>query len=72
MSAGMEWQPIETAPKDGTVILLAEPNHDGSFCIATGRWVEPYIKPPYWGDGLTDDLLMDGPTHWSPLPEAPK
>ena len=60
----MEWQPIETAPKDGTVILTwTDGLGDGAYMPmaynAAGGWSE------YWGNS---DLL---PTHWMPLPPAP-
>lgn len=57
------WQPIETAPKDGTRIWLADAKN-----IVTGFW-----SPPFgawrcdWGVGTAGDK----PTHWRPLPEAP-
>ena len=63
----MEWQKIETAPKDGTEILLA----------CTG--VLPDVGLCYWRDdhvmvGWTWGLKcrFGNPTHWMPLPEAPK
>jgi hypothetical protein len=75
-----QWQPIETAPKDGTIILLT--NHKG-------------VRAAYWGNAQrvykaqSDKLfpwvvldetngtnaIMDGgahkPTHWLPLPPPP-
>lgn len=76
-----EWMPIESAPRDGTEVILYE---DGSYGI--GRWVdtshqeqrlisskgrrETYewfdVKSGYWED------TMFAPTHWMPLPEPPK
>ena len=55
------WQPIETAPKDGTVVLLAHPKGriaDGCHHPRYGAWSWPYV--------------MSEPTHWAPLPAAPK
>lgn len=76
----MDWQPIETAPFDNQVILIARP----------GDWVEA----AYWGlakdasgwddrkypwaildgsNGLNGRSHGDGygPTHWAPLPQPP-
>ena len=62
-----EWQPIETAPKDGTVILMA----DGltMFC---GIWLK---SARGWVDGCRDadgELVAWNATHWMPLPAPPK
>ena len=57
----MEWQPIETAPKDGTV-FLAFWDKDGDtryVCAKRGRRGGPIG-------------LQRPPTHWMPLPEPPK
>jgi hypothetical protein len=58
-----EWQPIETAPKDGTDLLL---------------WWPYWSKIPvhgYWSLGEWASLSAisegDGPTHWMPLPAPP-
>lgn len=57
-----EWQPIETAPKDGTWVMVG--NHNGP-CIA--RWGRtPYVEG--WFNGR---WYSDNQTHWMPLPEPP-
>ncbi len=83
----MNWQPIATAPKDGTEVLLWTPEG-----VDVGEWTEQ------WGP-CPDDPGNDGgwigakhaqpgctgvrreshywreavaqPTHWMPIPEAP-
>jgi hypothetical protein len=66
------WQPIETAPKDGTTILTL---NDG--CVRLSRWNEEkhHANPkPYWGflgPWGTRYQREHQPTHWMPLPEPP-
>jgi len=63
----MEWQNIETAPKDGTCIWLGNQDY-----IRVGFW-----RMGGWGDiviskmGLVDNLHFE-PTHWQATPEPPK
>lgn len=52
------WQPIETALKDGTSVLVYD---DGAICIAA--FVEGH-----WYDMVP---MMPPPSHWMPLPPAP-
>jgi len=60
-----EWQPIETAPTDGTrVMLLAGGWHD----LAHVGW-EDDLNRPVWFNG---NVVVDDPEYWMPLPEAPK
>jgi hypothetical protein len=74
--AEMQWQPIETAPKDGTNIMVACPRL-GVCCPA--HWDnDQYAKKPrpywtHWGEriwGITW-VRNDQPTHWMPLRAAP-
>ncbi len=55
------WQPIETAPKDGTTIYIGV-GHIG----AEAHWNE---KGSYWA---TSGGFIDHPTHWMPLPTPPQ
>ena len=63
----LDWQPIETAPKDGTPIRL---KWDKTTVEAIGRWCPAKEWPkPYstdaWRDVKGDDVLLM-PTHWKP------
>jgi hypothetical protein len=66
----MEWQLIETAPKDGTWVLAFEsPN------MRVVRWgsVGVHLFSGRSGDERWNDGEYDfAPTHWMPLPEPPK
>lgn len=62
----MNWQPIESAPKDGTKILLLLKDSDVPH---SGYYKIRYSWRIAWDDyDLSDN---DGPTHWMPLPEPP-
>jgi len=63
----MNWQPIETAPKDGEQLLLCE--HTGY--ISTGSWYETKFSKGYWDCGC-DDGLGIAAKYWMPLPPPPK
>jgi hypothetical protein len=59
-----QWQPIETAPKDGTEIIVWDAEYRHSYfarCNSKGE--------VYW-----DELYgpLENATHWMPLPEPPK
>ena len=70
------WQPIETAPKDGTWILVYEPhNYEPEVHIV--RWAESDGWPngktwltEEYGGGPDGHSATDA-THWMPLPDAP-
>ncbi len=78
----MKWQPIETAPKDGTAVLVMRNDWPGS---PTGHATEcnghnTYVAE-WWGgenrwvcymDMVQDPACPITPTHWMPLPEPPQ
>lgn len=73
-----EWQKIETAPKDGTVILTAV----AGFTPFANQWIErdgraQFFVPEEWYDTEDDFLaafhgITRKPDFWQPLPEPPK
>ena len=83
-----EWQPIETAPRDGTYILMRSAN----FRPAVVSWETFEYRdspladlPPRWCEdietfGCADDYELAEylksvtwePTHWMPLPKPPE
>ena len=61
------WQLIETAPRDGTSVLLFMPRQSGDF-IATGEWSSAHGGwVETWGH-----RSWGQPTHWMPEPEPPQ
>jgi hypothetical protein len=72
----MTWQPILTAPRDGTVIFLCAYNNPFGWILGTGHWESYGNKIEGWitrgvGDHVADGLGLADPTHWQPLPEPP-
>lgn len=57
-----EWQPIDTAPKDGTEIIVFDPTSGGGRAIVS--W--------YWESWRDDELVSWKATHWMPLTESPQ
>lgn len=81
-----EWRKIDSAPKDGTRILLF--NIRGIFLAHWDHEFDPYglfdeaqdcyIDRPAWTDntvksfGYEEINEITDPTHWMPLPEVPE
>jgi hypothetical protein len=61
--AESEWQPIETAPRDGTPVDLL---------INNARIADQAWGPDGWEDVNTHEQLGANPTHWRPVPAPPK
>lgn len=75
-----EWQPIETAPKDGTIIDVwlgdADESDQAFYCSEGSRrspnWTWRHGKfRPLGGLNVTMPVFVR-PTHWMPLPEPPR
>ncbi len=82
----MDWQPIETAPKDGTVVdvwidssrysdcWFGRPTH---MCGEAGKYCDCCPTYDGWCDifgYLTgeDGRKTESPSHWMPLPPPPR
>lgn len=71
----MNWQPMETAPRDGSRVLLFYQKTGG----VVGHWnIDRFAKKPapYWSSDRehitgTRHARAVGPTHWAPLTEPP-
>lgn len=97
------WQPVETAPRDGTRVLLYWPSWAYEFedrgdrpLVPIGWWTTNYRMQAKPGSDLEKELRTHGvgsesyftdqneqdcygqaqvhnaPSHWQPLPDAPK
>ena len=71
----MDWQPIDTAPKDGRSILVYGLPKD----IEGVRFTAPGVHAAYW-DSIDSSYCLKGaswlgpfiePTHWMELPAPP-
>ena len=69
-----DWKSIDSAPRDGTRILVCGGTWMGEICgpspntdVALVFWYEPSIE---WSvcDTDTYSASIDGPTHWAAVP----
>lgn len=63
-----EWQPIETAPKDGTQFLFNAPDLECGSSI--GQIINGVVCSSW--DGKPLGVWVTKPTHWMPLPDPPR
>lgn len=76
----MNWEPIETAPKDGTRILICGGTRtdSGDFCDGSYPFAGQTIAHwdhDGWNGGHSEgynENWWHKPTHWMPLPPLPK
>jgi hypothetical protein len=67
------WRPIETAPKDGSAVLVYFPD----IGVCEVLWSTQVFEDGFWSvsDNKFEDRPLRGwstePTHWMPLPDPP-
>lgn len=78
-----QWQPIETAPKDGTEMILSNgvavqqgwwidnPGGTTEYRDADGNYVGQHDDEGYLGWWDVGGGMLPEPTHWMPLPPSP-
>lgn len=75
------WNPIETAPKDGTEVDLWFPYAKGGYRVTDAKWMEMdfgrssgpfYAWRHEWNPEFEREPLSGEPTHWMPPPEPPQ
>lgn len=77
LSPPMRWEPIETAPKVGVILLYGAPDNVrlGYEKMGTGYYIEIYerdtIRSPWNWVGHQLWREEPQPTHWMRLPEPP-
>ena len=76
----MEWQPIKTAPKDGTRVLAVV----RGWQVCVGRWdgdqwmyldADDFFSDKTWHQYCAERAEAGAewePTHWMPLPATPQ
>jgi hypothetical protein len=73
-SEQVDWRPIETAPKDGTHVVVHAPKTPGKKARTSRRGCVASIAhyESGWGWLTTPGDYQVAPTHWQPLPTPPK
>jgi hypothetical protein len=65
-----EWQPIETAPTRGDVLLYCAETGE-QFVAFLGTSMEEGDQEWVFARGPDLAFIVRDPTHWQPLPEPP-
>ena len=68
-----DWQPIETAPRDGSQVVVWNPDNPYGEWPLMAQWHAPSQT---WSIHIEGQRIWLGlpldPTHWIPLPEPPE
>lgn len=73
-----DWRSIETAPKDGTSVLLCDADEPRGAVFVIGYWGRelgyPSVSEPSWRVRWDESDFGGGydATHWMPLPLPPR
>ena len=59
-----EWQPIETAPIVGTILIASWSEEQSRYIVDAGFW-EDFDGGAWW------PYTIINPTHWMPMPAPP-
>ena len=67
------WRPIETAPKDGTQVLVFSGHSEDTRGNGSGIYIAGWSDDPLGGDfyEFIDSPSPLEPSHWQPRPAAP-
>ena len=63
----MSWQPIKTAPRDGSSFDVWVPSDEDGYRVPDLR----FSPAGRLLRGCNDAYLLRWPTHWMPIPDAP-
>jgi hypothetical protein len=66
-----DWQPIKTAPKDWTDVLVFSPEHEGFNCGGVFSAFFDETSRSWLTHAPGHNMLLK-PTHWMPLPSPPE
>lgn len=68
----INWQPIETAPRDGTYVLLAFVGAFHNAEVGSWRAYHPNAAGKTQWRTTSGHRFGMSPTHWLPIPPVPK
>lgn len=63
-----KWQPIETAPRNGTDILLGFAGQKRPPVVAGWFDLGEREVNEWWADYDSTNMIKGTPTHWMPIP----